>query len=85
MKTTDYLVPIEREYEQFRDKQINGMKYRNDEYVISYLAFLRRKGLGQDERNRLTTIRLNRLLEEVQVTPMPPFTWTEENIDKRVR
>jgi len=76
---------IEREYEQFRDKQINGMKHRNDEYVISYAAFLRRKGLGQDKRNRLADIRLKRLIEEAQGSPMPPFTWTEENIDKRVK
>ena len=76
---------IEREYEQFRDKQINGIKHRNDEYVISYAAFLRRKGLGQDRRNQLATIRLNRFLAEIHLTPMPPFAWTEENIDKRVK
>ena len=76
---------IEREYEQFRDKQINGMKYQNDEFVISYLVFLRRKGLGQDERNRLADIRLKRLINIAQSAPLPPFTRVEENIDKRVR
>ena len=76
---------IEREYEQTRANQINGMKYKNDEFFLNFDTFLRRKGLGKDERNRLTTIRLNRLLAEIHLTPMSPFAWTEGNIDKRVK
>uniref|UniRef100_A0A6H1ZRX4 Uncharacterized protein n=1 Tax=viral metagenome TaxID=1070528 RepID=A0A6H1ZRX4_9ZZZZ len=76
---------IEREYEQFRDTQINGIKYKNDEYIISYSAFLIQKGIEQTARKRLVNIRTTRLIKEAQSTPLGPFTWTEEKIDKRVR
>lgn len=73
------------EYEQSRNTQINGMKYKNDEFVISYSAFLIQKGIEQTARKRLVSIRMKRMIKEAQSTPLGPFTWTEEKIDKRVK
>jgi len=62
---------IELEYEQCRKKQIASKAYKNnDEYLTSYVIFLRRKGYSQEDRDKLVRIRTNRLLEEARLTPM---------------
>jgi len=76
---------IEKKYEQFRNRQINGMKYKNDEFLIGYNCFLRRKGFDLTTRKQLINIRTNRLLAEAQATPMPPFTNMVTHVDKRVK